>query len=198
VLALCRTARVATRGWFDPWVLPGGVDPTGYVKGWAAERALDALRVPGVAGAVVNAAGDIASFGGPAQSSPFRFAVVDPVDRTRPAFVVEHTGAVATSGTYERGQHLFDPSTRRAATAVASATVTGPELGLADALATALAVGGVPVLGCVAAAGFEGLVIGHDGTVRSTPGFPLVGSVQGAEALTCSGSEDELSPMPIR
>ena len=199
VLAACRAARVATDGWFDPWALPGGVDPTGYVKGWAAERALDALRVPGVAAAVVNAAGDIASFGGPSPASPFRFAVVDPFDRSRTAFVVEHSGAIATSGTYERGQHLFDPRARRAAAAVASATVTGPELGLADALATALAVGGEPVLGCVAALGrFEALVIGHDGAIRSTPGFPMAGPAQGAVTVICSGNDAELSPTPTR
>jgi thiamine biosynthesis lipoprotein len=199
VLAACRDARAATDGWFDPWALPGGVDPTGYVKGWAAERALDALRVPGVAAAVVNAAGDIASFGGPSPSTPFRFAVVDPVDRTRLAFVVEHTGAVATSGTYERGRHLFDPRTRRAAAAVASATVTGPELGMVDALATALAVGGEPVLGCVAALdGFEALAIGHDGAITSTPWFPRAGTAQGAVTVACRGSDAELSPTPIR
>jgi thiamine biosynthesis lipoprotein len=174
VLHACRSARELSDGWFDPWALPGGVDPTGYVKGWSAERALDALRVPGVAAAVVNAAGDIASFGGPAPAARFRFAVVDPLDRSRPAFLVEHTGAVATSGTYERGQHLFDPRARRAAAAVASATVTGPELGLADAFATALAVGGTPVLECVEALdGVEALVIGYDGVRRSTAGFPL-------------------------
>ena len=37
VLGLCATARVLSAGWFDPWALPGGVDPTGYVKGWAAQ-----------------------------------------------------------------------------------------------------------------------------------------------------------------
>ena len=173
VLDACRVARELTDGWFDPWALPGGVDPTGYVKGWAAERALDSLRVPGVAAAVVNAAGDIASFGGMAPDVPFRFAVVDPFDPTRPACIVEHVGALATSGTYERGQHLFDPYSRRAASAVASATVSGPELGLADALATALAVGGHAVLERIGALdGYEALTIGHDGDLRSTPGFP--------------------------
>jgi thiamine biosynthesis lipoprotein len=173
VLAACRVARVLTDGWFDPWSLPGGVDPTGYVKGWAAERALDALRKPEVAAAVVNAAGDIASFGGIAPDTPFRFAVVDPFDPIRLACVVEHTGAVATSGTYERGHHLFDPHSRRTASAVASATVTGPELGLTDALATALAVGGQVVLERIGSLdGFEALAIGHDGELRSTPGFP--------------------------
>ena len=160
VLVACRVARDLSGGWFDPWSMPGGVDPTGYVKGWAAERALDALRMPAVAAAVVNAAGDIASFGGPAPGALFRFAVLDPFDRGQLACVVEHTGAVATSGTYERAQHLFDPHSRRAASAVASATVTGPELGLADALATALAVGGPEVLERIDALDlFEALVI---------------------------------------
>jgi thiamine biosynthesis lipoprotein len=173
VLDACRAARTLTNGWFDPWSLPGGVDPTGYVKGWAAERALDALRMPDVAAAVVNAAGDIASFGGMAPDSPFQFAVIDPFDRARLACVVEYTGAVATSGTYERGQHLFDPRSRCAASAVASATATGPELGLADALATALAVGGHDLLERIDALnGFEALAIGHDGEYRSTAGFP--------------------------
>jgi len=173
VLDQCRAARALTDGWFDPWALPGGVDPTGYVKGWAAERALDAFRAPDVAAAVVNAAGDIASFGGRASDVPFRFAIVDPFDRTRHACVVEHTGAVATSGTYERGPHLFDPRSRRATSAVASATVTGPELGLADALATALAVGGSQVLERIDdLEGFEAMMIGHDGVRRWTSAFP--------------------------
>ncbi len=61
VLDLCATAHELSDGWFDPWALPGGVDPTGYVKGWAAQRALADLEDPAVAGAIVNAAGDIAS-----------------------------------------------------------------------------------------------------------------------------------------
>jgi len=184
VLDACRVARELSGGWFDPWALPGGFDPTGYVKGWAAERALDALRVPDVAAAVVNAAGDIASFGGPAPGAPFRFAVVDPFDRARFACIVEHTGAVATSGTYERGQHLFDPHSRGVTSALASATVTGPELGMADALATALAVGGPDVFERIdALEGFEALVIGHDGDREWTCGFPLA-----HESVSSSGN----------
>jgi FAD:protein FMN transferase len=53
VLDLCATARELTGGWFDPWALPGGVDPTGYVKGWAAQRALGAFCAPGISGAIV-------------------------------------------------------------------------------------------------------------------------------------------------
>jgi thiamine biosynthesis lipoprotein len=187
VLDACRAARMLSGGWFDPWALPGGVDPTGYVKGWAAERALGALRMPDVAAAVVNAAGDIASFGGPAPGQQFRFAVVDPFDRARLACVVEHTGAVATSGTSEQDHHLIDPHSRRAASAVASATVTGSELGLADALATALAIGGPDVLERIDALdGFEALVIGHDGDRRWTRGFPWAPESAPAAVDLCS------------
>ena len=66
VLELCRRARDASDGWFDPWAMPGGVDPTGLVKGWAAERALAALRGSGATAAMVNAGGDVAAYGEPA------------------------------------------------------------------------------------------------------------------------------------
>ncbi|MDE3065135.1 MAG: FAD:protein FMN transferase, partial [Acidobacteriota bacterium] len=89
VLEACRHARELSGGLFDPWALPGGVDPTGYVKGWAAERALDELRDAGLDGAMVNAAGDIASFGGPARSRLFRVGVVRPDAPLELACVVE-------------------------------------------------------------------------------------------------------------
>ena len=31
-------ARDASGGWFDPWAMPGGYDPTGLVKGWAVHN----------------------------------------------------------------------------------------------------------------------------------------------------------------
>jgi hypothetical protein len=56
-------ARDLSGGWFDPWAVPGGFDPSGYVKGWAAQNALAAFRSNGICGVLVNAAGDIASSG---------------------------------------------------------------------------------------------------------------------------------------
>jgi thiamine biosynthesis lipoprotein len=174
VLGACETARSLSRGWFNPWAMPGGLDPTGYVKGWAAQRALDGLVGPGITGAMVNAAGDIASFGGPGNGRPFRVGIVNPDDRRRLACVVELTGAIATSGTYERGGQLVDPRTRERASRVASASVTGPDLGLADALATALAVAGEEGLEFIDQIdGYEGLAIGHDGSWKWTRGFPF-------------------------
>ncbi len=174
VLDQCRAARSLSRGWFDPWSLSGGVDPTGLVKGWAAQCALDPLREQGLSGALINAAGDVASFGGPRDGEPFRLGVVEPADPTQLACIVESPGAVATSGTYERGAHLVNPFTGVAAT-TASATVTGPDLGLADALATALAVAGPPGLAFIKAIrGYEGLVVEAAGSFHASEGFPMV------------------------
>ena len=49
-------------------------------------------------------------------------------------------GAIATSGTYERGAHFNDPETGMIAIGAASAIVTGPSGWLCDGLATALMV----------------------------------------------------------
>ena len=182
VLAACRSARELSHGWFDPWAMPGGVDPTGYVKGWAAERALDALRDADLDGAMVNAAGDIAAFGGPRRGETFRVGVVRPDARLELACVVDLRGAIATSGTYERGDHLIDPFTGAPASAVASASVTGPDLGLADALATALCVGGDAVLPLIEGlADYEAFTIGHDGARRSSAHFPFAHSGAGSD-----------------
>lgn len=174
VLEGCRLARALSRGWFDPWAMPGGVDPTGYVKGWAAERALGWLHLDGVTGAMVNAAGDITSFGGPAAGCAFKVGIVNPAIRNELACTVQLAGAIATSGNYERDAHLIDPWTQMPTARAASASVTGPDLGLADALATALAVAGEDWLDFIEPIdGYEGFVIGYDGSWCSTSQFPV-------------------------
>ncbi len=172
VLELCATARMLSRGWFDPWAMPGGLDPTGLVKGWAVERATRVLEAGGAAAALVDAGGDLTTFGVPAPGQPWRVGVRHPWRRDALACVVTATGAVATSGTYERGEHLVDPFSGSPTDRVESATVTGPSLALADALATALAVAGVQLLDAVESLpGYEAYLIGHTGGEVSTSGF---------------------------
>jgi len=175
VLDLCQRAKSLSGGWFDPWAMPGGVDPTGYVKGWAAHLALDEFRGLDVNGVIVNAAGDIATFGGPVGEEAFRTGIVRPDDAQRLAAVVELRGCLATSGEAQRGAHLFNPFTREFAGAVASASVAGPDLGLCDALATALSVGGHDVMVLIdKIEGYEAMTIDASGSMRATPGFPFV------------------------
>jgi thiamine biosynthesis lipoprotein len=181
VLERCRLARTLSRGWFDPWALPGGVDPTGLVKGWAAQQALAALTEAGVSAAMVNAGGDVVATGVRAVGQPWRIGIRDPgAGRDGPTSdglagvveVPEPFGAVATSGIYERGQHVFDPSAGRFAARAVSATVTGPDLALADALATGLVAGGLDALDAVSQlAGYEAFLIGLDGSRDATEGF---------------------------
>ena len=174
LLEHCAVARDLSGGWFNPWAMPGGLDPSGYVKGWAAQHALSAFSGGGICGVLVNAAGDIASTGGPADGTPFRIGIADPHAPLRLAAIVELTGAIATSGTYERGDHLIDPHSGRPAARAASASVTGPDLGLADALATAVAVAGDPGLDLIdTIEGYEALIIGPDGSRRWTSRFPI-------------------------
>jgi thiamine biosynthesis lipoprotein len=169
VMAQCRAARRASGGWFDPWAMPGGFDPTGLVKGWATERALAVLRDAGAPGALINGGGDVAVFGAPAAGQRWRVGIRHPWRPDALACVVETDAAVATSGCYERGVHLIDPGTGQPATRAASASVTGPSLALADALATGVAVGGDEALPAVAGlAGYAAYLIRPDGTEADT------------------------------
>lgn len=152
-----------------------GVDPTGLVKGWAVQRAAGLLRQAGMVAAMVNGGGDVAVFGRPAPGQCWRVGVRHPWRRDALAGILEVTGAVATSATYERGAHLVDPATGRPASRAASATVTGPSLALADAFATAVAVGGDDALAAVGAVpGYVGYLIRPDGSETDTGGIVFV------------------------
>lgn len=176
VLDLCAVAKRMSGGWFDPWAMPGGVDPTGLVKGWAAQRAADSLREAGAEAAMVNAAGDIVTFGEPEPGRPWRLGIRDPREPDRIAWVVAvRDGAVATSAAYERGDHVLDPHTGAPARAALSATVTGPDLTLADALATGLLAAGVAGLPLIdVLPGYNALLVEPGGETRLTDEFPLL------------------------
>ncbi len=174
-MAECRVARRASGGWFDPWAMPGGFDPTGLVKGWAVDRALDVLRQSGMAGAMVNGGGDLAAFGRPAPARRWRVGIRHPWSASALAGIIEVEAAVATSGSYERGGHLIDPATGLASGRAASATVTGPSLAMADALATAVAVGGDEALAVVGQIqGYAAYLIRPDGSEADTGGITFV------------------------
>ena len=153
-------------GFFDPWKMPGGFDPTGLVKGWAAERALSVLVEWGICGGLVNAGGDVCVFPG----EPYRVGVRHPWEPDSLCAVVSTTSSVATSGVYERGNHLTNPF--GGDIAAVSATVVGGRLAFSDALATALAVGGKEVLYHLEQIeGVEGFFIDPHGAMFKTSGM---------------------------
>lgn len=131
VLELGARAEQASDGWFS-LRYQGRLDPTGIVKGWAAERAARLLaEVPGVCGVSVNGGGDVQLLGVPAPGRPWRVGVADPLRPGGLAAVISAAGvselAVATSGTAERGAHIVDPRTGRSAvTDLVAVTVVAP------------------------------------------------------------------------
>jgi thiamine biosynthesis lipoprotein len=116
----------------------GVLDPSGVVKGWAAERAAVALAALPDTDFCLSAGGDITCRTGDPAAAPWRIGIEDPRDPTRIVAVVPiHTGAVATSGTAQRGAHIVDARTGRTPGGLASVTVIGRSLTAVDVDATA-------------------------------------------------------------
>jgi thiamine biosynthesis lipoprotein len=150
VLAACALIRDLSGGYFTS-APSGRFDPSGYVKGWATERAAAMLTTAGSASHLVNAGGDVQCVGARVhrrprvtdaepepRPEPWRVGISNPFYRNGLALVVAARDiAVATSGVAERGAHIVDPHTGRPASGLASLTVVGPSLSLADAYATA-------------------------------------------------------------
>ena len=171
VLERCERLRARTHGCFDVRAR-GDLDPSAYVKGWAVETVATMLARAGARNLCVHAGGDVRVRGERAPGQPWRVGIQHPWRRDRVAAVLRTRGlAVATSGAYERGAHIVDPRTGRAPAGVASVTVLGPDLAIADAYATAAFAMGVDGPGWTASLdGYDALTILADGRVLSTPG----------------------------
>ncbi|HXZ99954.1 MAG TPA: FAD:protein FMN transferase [Candidatus Binatia bacterium] len=184
VLALCEEVTRRSQGAFDIRA-DGSLDPSGLVKGWSVERAAAMLQAEGARNFFIGAGGDIAARGGPAPGQPWRVGIRHPEIAGRMAAVLEIGDlAVATSGAYERGQHIVDPRTGRPPSGLLSMTVAGPSLTYADAYATAAYVMGEPGPGWVAGIdGYAALAITADRRTVWTAGMDALRVRDGAAAV---------------
>ncbi|MGH9090424.1 MAG: FAD:protein FMN transferase [Acidimicrobiales bacterium] len=174
VLWRCADARRISSGWFDPWGAQGGVDPTGIVRGWAADGALGLLRRAGVRAARVDAGTVVAAFGEPQPGLPWRMDLVDGCAIRPEAGAGQETMAVATA---PAGAHASRWTTVK---------VTGPDPVLAEALMAAVVAAG-PHEGLAVVdrvPGFGAAVVAGDGRVRATPGLMRVAAGDGSGART--------------
>lgn len=164
ILWSCADARRLSRGWFDPWVAPGGVDPTGMVRGWSLSGALDVLRRAGVRAARINA-GSVAAAYGCTPTGP-------PLDRSQAHFHVTAGTPLIPAATEQIAAVATAPADGRWEGRPV-ATVAGPDPGLAEALAAAvLSAGPDEGLGVVAGIpGYCARIVDQTGKVRATPGF---------------------------
>jgi thiamine biosynthesis lipoprotein len=137
VLRCCEVLSRASRGYFSAWA-NGTLDPSGYVKGWAIQCVSELLSAHGSLNHCVNGGGDVQCAGAASPNEPWRIGIADPFAPGQLIGVVSgHNFGVATSGSAERGAHIFDPYTGRSPDALRSVTVIGSHLADADAHATA-------------------------------------------------------------
>lgn len=171
-LQLCRMHETATNGYFSAWA-GGRLDPSGLVKGWAIDRACAILDRHGFERFFVDAGGDVQTRGMNERGERWRIGIRHPVERDKVVRVVLACGlAVATSGTYEKGDHIVDPHTGNPPSDLLSLTVTGPDILQADVFATAAFAMGKAGLDFIEGLpGYEGFAIDLDLRGSRTPGF---------------------------
>jgi len=183
VLSRCAELSESTGGRFS--MRPGSpdlpaIDPSGLVKGWSIDEASLMLRVDGFDRFMINAGGDIVCSGSSPDGGSWPIGIRHPLDADAVAAVLSlRGGAIATSGTYERGDHIWG---RRGATRLLSATVVGPDLATTDALATAVFADPGDLTWLDRFPGFELVMIGEDRVVKWTEGLDGMISVEGGSA----------------
>ncbi|MUH36566.1 FAD:protein FMN transferase [Zobellia amurskyensis] len=123
-------------------------------KGYAADKAKALLIEKGVTAGIINASGDMNTWGRQSNGEPWKVAITNPMDKNKVFALLPITqGAVVTSGDYEkfvtldgkRYSHIIDPRTGFPSTGIISVTVFAPKAELADALATSVFVMGKEV-----------------------------------------------------
>ncbi len=177
VLDACTWLEHASEGAFSahPPERPGQLDPSGFVKGWAVEQAARHLGEAGLEHYYLAVGGDLVVQGSPAPERPWHIALADPRRAgTAIAAIDVVSGAVATSGTSERGAHIWDGRGGRAAGDLLAITVVGPSLAWADAFATsAFALGADGPRWVTEFDGYAAVAVDRDGTVRPTGAITL-------------------------
>ena len=126
----------------------------GIGKGYAADKAKLVLQKLGIKSGIVNAAGDLITWGTQASGHPWTVGIADPEQTDRPFSALKISDmAIATSGSYEkfatingkRYSHTIDPKTGLPVSGVKSVSIICPSAELADALATPVVVMGVKI-----------------------------------------------------
>jgi len=173
VFMLSEETRRETGGFFNIKKSDGTYDPSGLVKGWSIWNAAQLIQKSGFENFYVDAGGDIQPHGVNDKGDPWTVGIKNPWNEAEHVKIlrVESEG-VATSGTYIRGLHIYDPHTQKPVDEIISLTVVGPNIYEADRFATAaFAMGKHAISFIEALPGFEGYMIDHAKIATMTSGF---------------------------
>ncbi len=176
ILTLCEETKLATNGFFDIRARDGQLNPSGLVKGWSIYHAARLLKEKGMKNFYIDAGGDIETQGRNNQGELWTIGICNPFDRSEIVKVVYlKDQGIATSGTYIRGQHIYNPHQKDAKlTDIVSLTVIGPNVYEADRFATAaFAMGADGIQLIEELPGFEGYQINKNGIATMTSQFDL-------------------------
>jgi thiamine biosynthesis lipoprotein len=173
VVALAEKTKQETSGYFDVMTPRGEFNPVGIVKGWAIKNAADILRGAGLRNFYIDAGGDIETSGANARGERWSVGIKNPFKQDEIVKTMFLTDlGVATSGTYIRGNHIYNPRNGKAADEIISLTVIGPDVCEADRFATgAFAMGGNGIQFIENRPGLEGYMMDKNGAATMTSGF---------------------------
>ncbi len=174
ILKLSEETKHLTGGYFDIVTAEGKIDPSGLVKGWAIYEASKLLQANGFKSYYVDAGGDVQTYGLNSNGEKWSVGIRNPfkMDEIVKVLYLGDEG-IATSGTYIRGQHVYDPfQQQKPITEIVSLTVVGPNVYEADRFATAafaMRENGIQFVEKLD--GFEGYQIDKNGIATMTSGF---------------------------
>ena len=172
VIRLSEETKQRSDGFFDVW-FQGRFDPSGLVKGWANNNAAGILDGNDFVSFCIEAGGDIEIRGANDEGAPWRIGIRSPFDPSNLIRVVSlQNRGIATSGTYIRGAHIYNPRTGGRAGEIASMTVIGSNVYEADRWATAaFAMGHAGIDFVASLPDLDCYMVDWSGTATLTPGF---------------------------
>jgi len=180
IFRLAEQTKNETNGYFDIVNRGGKYDPSGIVKGWAIQNVARIIGDSGFTNYYVEAGGDIQVNGLNDEGEKWAIGIKNPFNQNENVKVVKLTNeGIATSGTYIRGQHIYDPHDKKQEfDDIISLTVIGPNIYEADRFSTpAFAMGrkGIEFIEGLNKPDeprrFEGYMIDSKGIATMTNGF---------------------------
>jgi len=169
ILELAQDLKNQTNGYFDIVRPDGKIDPSGIVKGWAIKNAANILKDLGYKKFYVDAGGDAEIVG-----KNWKWGIRNPFNKSEIVKVLKLSNCgIATSGTYERGQHIYNPVGKKSEiTDVVSLTVIGPDVYEVDKFSTpAFAMGRAGIEFIERQKDLEGYMIDKRAIATMTIGF---------------------------
>lgn len=174
IFLLAEVTKKETNGYFDIRSQNGKYDPSGLVKGWAIYNASQLLKKSAFENFYVEAGGDIQVYGKNNLGKDWQVGIRNPFNQEEIIKKVSLKDiGIATSGTYIRGQHIYNPyENGKPITDIVSLTVIGPNIYEADRFATAAFAMGVEGIKFIEKLkDFDGYMVDRHGIATMTSDF---------------------------